>query len=109
MVVFDKRFQSLMAKFNGICTDANGDGIVQFTECTQPEELQLILDTMAAHAFNFILEDVGVGDHQVVMQGCVQTATTSQEGLATAEAAAGKGSLTVEEVRLVKGQDVVFP
>ncbi|OFW17562.1 MAG: hypothetical protein A3H27_04970 [Acidobacteria bacterium RIFCSPLOWO2_02_FULL_59_13] len=108
VVVFDRRLQSLMAKFNGICTDQNADNIVNYDECTTPEELELILDTSAAHHFNFILEDVGVGTHDVWMQGCIQTATTTQTGEATAGATAGKGSLTVEEVRLVRGQDVTF-
>ena len=108
VVVFDRRLQSLMAKFNGICTDQNADNIVNYTECTTPEELELILDTSAAHHFNFILEDVGVGTHNVWMQGCVRTATTTQTGEATAGATAGKGSLTVEEVRLVRNQDVTF-
>ena len=108
VVVYDRRLQSLMAKFNGICTDADGDNIVEYTECQVPEELELILDTSAAHHFNFILEDVGVGNHAVTMQGCVQTATSFQTGDANAGATAGKGSLTVEEVRLVRGQDVTF-
>ena len=108
VVVYDRRFQSLLAKFNGICTDLNGDGIVNYNECTTPEELELILDTSAAHHFNFILADVGVGDHNVLMQGCVKTTITSQAGSATANATAGKGSFTVEEVRLVRGQDVTF-
>lgn len=108
VVTFDKRSQTLMAKFNGICTDTNGDGIVQYTECQTPEELQLILDTMAAHSFNFLLPDVGVGTHTVTLQGCVATTGSAQAGSWDAHAAAGKGSLTVEEVRLVKGQDVTF-
>lgn len=109
VVIFDKRTQTLMAKFNGICTDLNGDGIVQYNECTQPEELQLILDTTAAHHFNFLLEDVGVGDHTVRMQGCVATSGSAQAGSWDADAAAGKGAITVEEVRLVKDQDVIYP
>lgn len=97
-----------MATFNGICTDTNGDGIVNYNECETPEELELILDTTAAHHFNFILDDVGQGTHKVAMWGCINTATNSQAGEATARAAAGKGSLVVEEVRLVKAQDVIF-
>ena len=108
VVVYDRRFQSLMAIFSGICTDLNADGIVNYDECDTPEELELILDTSAAHHFNFLLEDVGVGDHNVLMQGCIQTATSRETGDANAGATAGKGSLTVEEVRLVRGQDVTF-
>lgn len=107
-VTFDRRYQMLEAIFNGYCVDANADGIVQYTECDNFEELELILDTTAAHHFNFVLEDVGTGVHSVEMWGCVETSTTTQAGTATANAMAGKGSLVVEEVRLVKDQDVIY-
>ena len=102
-IVFDRRKQTLMAKFNGICTDTNGDGIIQFTECTTPEELQLILDTQAAHHFTFVADDVGTGIHTIRGQACTATAGSSQAGSWNASAAFGKGALVVEEVRLVKG------
>ena len=47
-IVYDRRKQTLIARFNGICTDTNGDGIMQYSECTVSEELELILDTQAA-------------------------------------------------------------
>lgn len=102
-IVFDRRKQTLIAKFNGICIDLNGDGVVNFNECTTPEELQLILDTQAAHHFNFVSTEVGTGVHEVKAQACTDVNTSSQTGSASASALFGKGSLTVEEVRLVKG------
>ena len=102
-IVFDRRKQTLIAKFNGICTDSNGDGIIQITECTTPEELQLILDTQAAHHFVFVADDVGTGIHTISGQACTATAGSSQGGSWNASAAFGKGALVVEEVRLVKG------
>lgn len=101
-IVFDRRKQTLIARFNGICYDDNGDGIVQFAECTTPEELQLILDTQAAHHFNFVADDVGTGIHVIEGQACTGTAGSSQQGSWSAQAAFGKGSLAVEEIRLVK-------
>ncbi len=103
VVTFDKRFQQLMAKFGGImnCTDLDADGHIDYNECTlTEEELELILDTMAAHHFNFALTNVGSGVHTVKLQARVRTDTSS--GQASATGAVGKGALTVEEVRLVK-------
>ena len=101
-IVFDRRKQTLIAKFNGICIDANGDGIIQYTECTTPEELELILDTQAAHHFNFVSADVGTGVHTIKGQACTATTGSAQAGSWSASALFGKGALTVEEIRLVK-------
>ena len=110
VVTYDKRYQELMAKFAGFnnCFDASGDGVIDpLTECTlDPEELSLLLDTMAAHHFAFVLDDLGSGLHNVVVQAQVITdkgLAGSQLGEATARGLVGKGSLTVEEVRLVNG------
>lgn len=65
-VTFCRRSQELTAMFGGImdeCYDLNGDGITM-DECTwTDEELQLILQTMNANAFNYVLDDLGAGDH----------------------------------------------
>jgi len=110
VVTYDKRYQELMAKFAGFnnCFDANVDTVIDpLTECTlDPEELSLLLDTLAAHHFAFVLDDLGSGVHNVVVQAQVITdmgLAGSQLGEATARGLVGKGSLTVEEVRLVKG------
>lgn len=111
-VTFDKRYQELMAKFGGVlaCSDTNGDGIVSFDECViTEEELNLILNTMAAHAFNFVIDDLGAGTHNVIVEAMVDTNASWQLGSASANAAVGKGSLTVEEVRLVKGAELLAP
>lgn len=109
IVTYDRRYQELMATFGGVlnCSDLNGDGIVSFDECTlTEEELNLILDTMAAHHFNFVLDDLGSGVHTVQIQARVITDKGAQLGSASAFGSIGKGSLTVEEVRLVKGIDI---
>lgn len=108
-VVFDKRSQTLMAKFGGVlsgCTDADGDGHISLDECTLiDEELQLILDTLAAHHFNFAIDDLGNGVHTVEVQTRIDTNVEFGEGSATAKAMVGKGTVTVEEVRLLKDID----
>lgn len=108
IVTFDKRYQELMAKFGGIntCVDTDQDGHIDYTECTlTQEELQLLLKTLAAHHFNFALTDLGAGVHTVQLQARVTTDTSSTQASATG--AVGKGALTVEEVRLIKGAEII--
>jgi hypothetical protein len=65
---------------------------------------------MAAHAFNFAVDDVGVGQHNVKMQARMNISKTAlPPNTADAKALVGKGSVTVEEVRLVKGVDITIP
>ena len=113
-VIYDKRAQTLSAKLGGIletCSDTNGDGIIAIlTECTfSDEEIELILDTMAAHHFNFVAANLGPGVHTVEVWAKIETLTSSIAGLADAKALVGKGSLTVEEVRATNSPDgIVF-
>ena len=110
-VVFCDRIQTLAAKFAGLnCTADPTTGVVT---CTDPEELRLLLRTLNANAFNFAKDDVGVGVHTIVVQARAQASVNFDDdasggALAGAEAFAGAGSLLVEEVRLVKGVQIVF-
>ena len=108
-VVFCDRMQTLAAKFAGLNCTADADGVVT---CADPEELQLILRTLNANAFNFAKADVGSGVHQVVVQARAQASVnfdddTDTGAMAGAEAFAGAGAVVVEEVRLVKGSVIV--
>lgn len=103
-VTFDKREQTLWAKLGGIldCYDQNGDLIVSFDECTlTEEEIGLILDTKAAHSFNFIANNIGSGSHtieayaQLVADGEVVEGSGSHNE----SAALGKGTMVVFEVQ----------
>ena len=108
-VTFDKRRQTLMAKLGGVlnCSDLNGDGVIGFDECTlTDEEIQLILDTKAAHAFNFALDNLGSGVHDVRVLARITTDNGADTGTSSATGLVGKGSVTVEEVRLVKDIDI---
>lgn len=111
VVNFCSRSQTLMAQFGGTlnCADLNGDGVITLNECTlTAEQLDLILDTMQANAFNFALADVGVGVHKVEVQARLDFNQSFQQGTTSARATIGKGSVTVEEVRLVKGVDITL-
>jgi hypothetical protein len=90
-VVYDNRLQTLR------------------TVLDPTEVVDLILRTMAASSFSFVAVDVPVGVHQVCVQARVDTAggTTGPAGFA-AFGAVGKGTVTVESVRLIKGEDVLL-
>lgn len=109
-VVYCDRQQTLAAKFAGLnCTADLTTGAIT---CDDPEELQLILRTLNANAFNFAKTDVGVGVHDIVVQARAQASVNFDDdvdggSLAGAEAFAGAGSLIVEEVRLQKGVSVI--
>jgi hypothetical protein len=91
------------------CTDVNLDGVVTIpTECTfTQQQFELILDGMQANAFNFALPNVSSGVHLIQLQARIDinlsaTPITNVEARATV----GKGSLIVEEVRLIKNADI---
>jgi len=123
VVTFARRAQALIAEFAGdfsdcmtIVTDSEGNpSIVIDEDCVQPEMLALVLDTMSANSFNFIAPNVPVGYHIVkvyaeVDYGVAGDPEESQlldqklEYIANpvTNAYIGKGSVTVEEVRMVK-------
>lgn len=114
-VTFGRRAQTLSATLEGAIGDClslvtNLDGSVSIVvdpDCVTPETIELILDTLDAASFNFVAPDVPVGIHTVSVQARIRTSTSVQEGTATATAFVGKGSMTVESVRLIRGEDVI--
>lgn len=111
-VIFCKRTQELSATLGGImdqCTDSNGDGTILASECTwDAEEIELMQDTMNASSFNFILDNLSSGSHRVDVQAKIDSGTTVQLGSADAKASIGKGSIVVEEIRLIRNQLIDF-
>jgi len=114
-VVYGRRTQTLTATLEGaiakcltIVTNANGSlSIVLDPACVTPEEIELILDTMDAATFNFVAVDVPQGLHDISVQARIIAGTEVQTGSASATATVGKGTLTVESVRLIKNEDVL--
>ncbi len=110
-IVYCDRIQTLAAKFAGLnCTADPTTGVVT---CADPEELQLILKTLNANAFNFALDDVGVGVHTITVQARAQASVNFDDdafggALAGAEAFTGAGSMVVEEVRLQKDASIII-
>lgn len=111
-VIFARRSQTLTAKLGGILLslkDVNGDGVITLDEMElADEEIDLVLNTMNANAFSFIFENVASGVHTIQVQAKVQTDTTVQTGTAGAKASIGKGTVTVEEVRMIKNAEITF-
>lgn len=103
-VTYCSRIQTLEAKFAGLnCTADLETGAVT---CEDPEELRLILSTLNANAFNYIITGVPVGTHHVEVQARAQANTElfgTQLGDAAGEAFIGMGSLFVDEVQLING------
>ena len=92
--------------------------------CFDAEFLQLILSTMAAHSFNFIAADVPTGLHTIEVQVMldydigdgvsiynrpVLADETTAYSMSGSEAWIGKGSVTIESVRMIKNEDVDDP
>jgi len=91
--------------------------------CLQAEALQLVLKTMAAHTFNFIATDVPSGDHYIEVQvkldydlgdgvSVYQLPKIDEELVPMAPGAGsqawiGKGSVLIDVVRMVKGEDII--
>ena len=102
-ITYCDRYQKLAAKFAGLnCT---ADLVTGAVTCTDPEELQLILKTLAAHHFNFLFANAIPGVQKVEVQAMAEAAVQlggTKLGAAGAEAFAGAGALSVEVIRLIK-------
>ena len=105
-IVFDERTQRLSATLQGEIESVDPDtGEITIGE---PEIIELFIGTMSAHSFNFIVEDLSPGMHTVKVYVWATALAMSQEGSAEAKAVVGLGSMTIEEVRMVKGEDITY-
>ncbi len=110
-VIYARRTQELSGSLAGILTGCTGvnnpvTNVVTLNTCNfAPQTLQFLLDTMNANAFNFVLPNLGVGIHNVKVQAKIDIGPDA--GVAEARALIGKGSLVVEQIRLVRGADIL--
>jgi hypothetical protein len=74
-------------------------------DCLQPEELDLLLRTMSANAFNFIVADLEPGEHTITVEAKIITNGEADQGNYQAMALVGQGSVVIEGVRMMKGED----
>ena len=99
IVVFDKRVQTLNTElYQSLMTYAG-------TEITNIGYVELILETLQAHAFNFVIADLSSGVHTIEVQARVFTDTDGSS--ASAKGAIGMGSTTIESVRMIKDEDII--
>ncbi len=129
-VTLSSRVQTLTATLGGVlesCEDTNDNGVIDVkTECTvSDEEIGLMLETVAAHHFNFVLPDMDQGEYDITaffattadvevdIDEVSVTAGGTVSGSATAMAFIGKYMVTVQQVRAVKGSildvDIIEP
>ena len=107
-VVFAMRSQTLWAVLQGeveLITEPELGIII-----VAPEEIGLILDTMDAHSFNFVAPDLPQGDHTIVVEARLDTYTElggTELGFAAADAAIGYGTVTIQQVRMIKGEELI--
>ncbi len=104
-IVFADRIQTLRARFSGLNCTANllAGGVVT---CATPEELQLILKTLNANAFNFVAPNCVSGVYTIDVQARTSANVSSigtNGSLGAANAFIGAGSMSVEETRMIKG------
>lgn len=120
-IIFDARIQQLTATLGQAITTGCLTFTTTLSNTCPPEVIDLILDTTSAHTFNFILPEVGAGQHTVTIQarldagdicystkGYITTCSTNQvvnTTLASSISAAvfGLGSVTVIPVQLAPG------
>ncbi len=110
-IVFCDRIQTLIAKFSGLNCTADMNPLSPTygqVSCADPETLELILKTLNANAFNFVAPNRVPGVHQIEVQAktSAKVSTTGTNGsLGNANAFIGAGSVAVEAVRMIKGND----
>jgi hypothetical protein len=130
VVTFARRYQALIAEFAGSFSTTKDEwqdcfvknnGITTIDpDCLDPEMVALILDTMTANTFNFVQADLDAGDHTIVVWANLDYRKTGEEFVdseneladwapenISTRAYLGKGSVTVESVRFVKGDGPV--
>lgn len=114
VIVFGRRSQTLSATLEGaigscLVTTTNVDGSFSTTvnlDCVTPETIELILDSTDAASFSFVAVDVPQGVHTISVQARIDTIGSAQNGSYSALGFVGKGTFTVESVRLIKDANV---
>ncbi len=93
--------------FVGTCLmkDPDSNAILLDLECLLPEEVELILDTVNANAFNYVSPNLTAGIYKVTAESMISIDGSSQEGEWEAKAVVGMGSMIVDEIRFITNAD----
>jgi len=108
LLSFDTRTQTLTATLGQALTGCSLVNMVVTCTGLTTQQIQLMLNTTAAHSFQFILPNVGVAPnsapHRIDIVAQVSSSTLSSGlGSALASACYGAGTVTVDAVRLGNG------
>ena len=107
------RRQTLTTVLSGVieCPTVDDPLVDDFCEIVGDEEVSLLLETMSANHFNFVVKNVASGYHTVTatVTGSTDLACSTADESCRATVAVGPGSITVEEVRATNdGSTIVF-
>jgi hypothetical protein len=95
-VTFNQRMQTLSASLQGLnCTIDSGTGILT---CTDPETIELLLSTMSANGFNFLVQTPGQGVYQVQLGIALEASANTNSFQAGAKAMVGVGAGSLVEM-----------
>ncbi len=101
-VTFDERTQTLTANLSGCLTNVDPATGLPVVTCTDSESVNLVLNTMSAHSFNFLVTNYGTRTYTVKLNiGATGTATNSSIAAhSTVGVGVGVGSLGVSLVQV---------
>src|SRR5437667_439658 len=77
-VMFDERTQTLTANLSGCLTNLDPTTGLPVVTCTDSETVSLLLSTMSAHSYNFLVENYGTGTYTLKLHiAATATANTT--------------------------------
>ena len=85
--------------------DADTGGIVLDIDCLTFEEVELVLDTLNANAFNFVTANLDSGVYRVTVEAEIMSGGIAGNGEFEAMALIGLGSMVIDEVRFIHNVD----
>jgi len=94
-VTFNQRTQTLSASLSGLNCTLDATGVLT---CTDPETIGLLLSTMSANGFNFLVQTPGQGVYQVQLGIALEASATTNALPAGALATVGVGAGSLVEM-----------
>ena len=101
-VTFDERLQTLTANLSGCLTNFDPTTGLPVVTCTDSESVNLLLSTMSAHSFNFLVENHGTGTYTVKLHigATAKASSTSIVAASRVNVGVGVGSLYASLVQV---------
>ena len=101
-VTFDERLQTLTANLSGCLTNFDPTTGLPVVTCTDSESVNLLLSTMSAHSFNFLVENHGTGTYTVKLHigATAKASSTSITAASRVNVGVGVGSLYASLVQV---------